>query len=67
MEIEKLIEIFSGWEDELKKGFLKLKNEFVPDFIPIVGYPAEKMVRGCVDAEIERKAKEKVEELFGLE
>lgn len=54
-------------------GYLILPIDLIPDFIPVAGFTDDlaalvavvKMVSDCVDAEIERKAKEKVEELFG--
>lgn len=55
-------------------GYLILPIDLIPDFIPVAGFTDDlaalvavvKMVSDCVDAEIERKAKEKVEELFGF-
>lgn len=56
-------------------GYLILPIDLIPDFIPVAGFTDDlaalvavvKMVSDCVDSEIERKAKEKVEELFGKE
>lgn len=55
-------------------GYLILPIDLIPDFIPVAGFTDDlaalvavvKMVSDCVDAEIKRKAKEKVEELFGF-
>lgn len=54
-------------------GYLILPIDLIPDFIPVAGFTDDlaalvtvvKMVSDCVDPEIERKANEKVEELFG--
>lgn len=54
-------------------GYLILPIDLIPDFIPVAGFTDDlaalvtvaKMVSDCVDSELERKAKEKVEELFG--